>query len=35
MKTKLCVLIFLLATALVRAQTNNLTVLLQQGLFEE
>src|SRR5450759_1514826 len=35
MKTKLCVLIFLLAAALVRAQTNNLTVLLQQGLFEE
>src|ERR1035437_6492968 len=35
MKTKLCVLIFLLAAALAPAQTNNLTVLLQQGLFEE
>ena len=35
MKTKLCVLIFLLAAALARAQTNSLTALLQQGLFEE
>src|ERR1035437_2211022 len=35
MKTKLCVLIFLLAAALAPAQTNNLTALLQQGLFEE
>lgn len=35
MKTKICVLIFLLAAALAPAQTNNLTVLLQQGLFEE
>lgn len=35
MKTKLSVLIFLLAAALAQAQTNNLTVLLQQGLFEE
>jgi ankyrin repeat protein len=35
MKTKLCIGIFLLAAALARAQTNNLTVLLQQGLFEE
>ncbi len=35
MKTKLCLLIFLLAAALLRAQTNDLTALLQQGLFEE
>ena len=35
MKTKLCVLIFLLAAALAPAQTNSLTALLQQGLFEE
>ena len=35
MKTKLCVLIFLLAAALAQAQTNNLTALLQSGLFEE
>jgi cytohesin len=35
MKTKLGILIFLLAAALARAQTNNLTALLQQGLFEE
>jgi len=35
MKTKLGVLIILLAAALARAQTNNLTALLQQGLFEE
>ncbi|HKI68333.1 MAG TPA: tetratricopeptide repeat protein, partial [Verrucomicrobiae bacterium] len=35
MKTKLTVLIFLLAATLAHAQTNNLTALLQQGLFEE
>src|ERR1039457_3267459 len=35
MKTKLCLGIFLLAAAVLRAQTNNLTALLQQGLFEE
>ena len=35
MKTKFCLLIFLLAAAVARAQTNNLTTLLQQGLFEE
>ncbi len=35
MKTKLCLGIFLLTTALAPAQTNNLTALLQQGLFEE
>ena len=35
MKTKLCVLIFLLAAALAQAQTNTLTALLQSGLFEE
>jgi ankyrin repeat protein len=35
MKTKLGVLIFLLAAALAQAQTNSLTALLQQGLFEE
>jgi ankyrin repeat protein len=35
MKTKLYVLIFLLVAALAQAQTNDLTALLQQGLFEE
>jgi len=35
MKTKLCALIFLLGVTIVQAQTNNLTALLQQGLFEE
>ncbi len=35
MKTKLCLGIFLLAAAMLRAQTNDLTALLQQGLFEE
>ena len=35
MKTKLGILILLLAATLARAQTNNLTALLQQGLFEE
>jgi ankyrin repeat protein len=35
MKTKLCLLIFLLAAVFARAQTNDLTALLQQGLFEE
>jgi uncharacterized protein len=35
MKTKFGVLIFLLAAAVAHAQTNNLTALLQQGLFEE
>lgn len=35
MKTKLWVLIFLVAAAVAQAQTNNLTALLQQGLFEE
>jgi ankyrin repeat protein len=35
MKTKLCLGIFLLAAAVLRAQTNDLTALLQQGLFEE
>ena len=35
MKTKLGILIVLLAAALAHAQTNNLTALLQQGLFEE
>jgi len=35
MKTKLCVGILLLAAALLRGQTNDLTSLLQQGLFEE
>jgi len=34
MKTRLCVCILLLAAA-ARAQTNSLTTLLQQGLFEE
>lgn len=35
MKTKLCLGIFLLAAPILRAQTNDLTALLQQGLFEE
>src|ERR1039457_2435919 len=35
MKTKWCIGIFLLAAAFAPAQTNNLTALLQQGLFEE
>jgi len=35
MKTNFCVLIFLLAVVLTQAQTNSLTALLQQGLFEE
>ncbi|HEX9048880.1 MAG TPA: ankyrin repeat domain-containing protein [Verrucomicrobiae bacterium] len=35
MKTKLSLGILLLATALLPAQTTNLTALLQQGLFEE
>jgi cytohesin len=35
MKTKLGIIIFLLAATLADAQTNNLTALLQQGLFEE
>ena len=35
MKTKLCILIFLLTAAWASAQTNSLTALLQQGLFEE
>src|SRR5450631_4773906 len=35
MKTKLCIGILLVAAALVRAQTNDLTTLLQRGLFEE
>ncbi|MGA2854740.1 MAG: ankyrin repeat domain-containing protein, partial [Verrucomicrobiota bacterium] len=35
MKTKLCIGIFLVAAAMLRAQTNDLTALLQQGLFEE
>jgi ankyrin repeat protein len=35
MKTKLGIIIFLLAATLAHAQTNNLTALLQQGLFEE
>jgi ankyrin repeat protein len=35
MKTKLCIGIFLLAAAWLHAQTNDLTALLQQGLFEE
>jgi ankyrin repeat protein len=35
MKTKLCIGIFLLAAAMLCAQTNGLTALLQQGLFEE
>jgi ankyrin repeat protein len=35
MKTKLGAIIFLLAIMFASAQTNNLTALLQQGLFEE
>jgi ankyrin repeat protein len=35
MKTKLCLGIILLTATLLSAQTNNLTALLQQGLFEE
>lgn len=35
MKTKICFFIVLLAATLAGAQTNNLTTLLQQGLFEE
>lgn len=35
MKMKLCLLIFILAATFARAQTTNLTGLLQQGLFEE
>ncbi len=35
MKTKFFVLIFLLAATAARAQTNNLSALLQQGLLEE
>src|SRR5580698_6719341 len=35
MKTKFCGLILVLATMLARAQTNDLTSLLQQGLLEE
>src|SRR5579862_8850505 len=35
MKIKMCILAFLLATAVAPAQTNNLTSLLQQGLLEE
>ena len=35
MKTKLSVLVFLLAAVWAQAQTNGLTALLQQGLFEE
>jgi ankyrin repeat protein len=35
MKTKLCLLVFILAAMLAHAQTNNLTSLLQQGLLEE
>ena len=35
MKTKLCIGIFLLAASVAPAQTNSLTALLQQGLFEE
>ena len=35
MKTKLCLVILLLTAALLRAQTNGLTALLQAGLFEE
>jgi ankyrin repeat protein len=35
MKTKLCILVLLLAGAVAPAQTTNLTALLQQGLFEE
>jgi cytohesin len=35
MKTKLCLGIFIVAATLAHAQTNDLTALLQQGLFEE
>jgi uncharacterized protein len=35
MKTKLCLLILVLAATLARAQTNDLASLLQQGLLEE
>ncbi len=35
MKMKLCIGIFLLAATCLHAQTNDLTALLQQGLFEE
>ena len=35
MKTKLCLGILLVAAAILHAQTNSLTALLQQGLFEE
>jgi len=35
MKAKFCIGILLLAATLLPAQTNNLTALLQQGLFEE
>jgi ankyrin repeat protein len=35
MKTNLCLLILILAATLARAQTNDLTSLLQQGLMEE
>src|SRR5580658_8688968 len=35
MKTKLCLLFLALAVTLTRAQTNDLTSLLQQGLMEE
>ena len=35
MKTKWCVLVFVLTVVLARAQTNDLTALLQQGLLEE
>ena len=35
MKTKLCIGMFLLAAVCAPAQTNSLTALLQQGLFEE
>jgi len=35
MKTKFCVWIFLLGATLAQAQTNGLTSLLQQGLFDE
>jgi tetratricopeptide (TPR) repeat protein len=35
MKTKILLPLFLLAAMLARGETNNLTILLQQGLFEE
>ena len=35
MKTKLCALVFLLTAVMATAETNNLTALLQQALFEE